>query len=445
MTVSEETSLLNDDEGDIMKHELIYKRFSTRQKRFLVTIVSGCGLLPLFVSLTIYPAIPRMVKDLDSTPEVLGLAVSLSVLSMSIGALTAASYSTFYGRRPIYLLAYPFLVLGSIGVAQCRTIPELLFFRILQCGGASPGFAIGAGVIGDIYKLEERGTAMGIFLAAVLLGCSVAPVAGGLAAQYASWRLMQLIIGVLGTFAFVVIWFCFPETSHPGARGIENLRMQADKGIKIRWTHYLVNPLSPLGLLRSPNILAVTLACFTAALTFFVLMVPIAYTMGVRYNINNNALLGACAIPGGIGEMVGAPLSGYISDRTVIRYRKSRAGVWYPEDRLRAALTGALVLLPLSTMLYGFTTAYVEGPVGVALDCICLFVNGIGLELVLSPASSYVVDVLHSRSAEAVAANNGFRSVILSFAIAGIMPMIEAHGVVFTNFIAAVVAWLGFG
>lgn len=50
-------------------------------------------------------------------------------------------------------------------MAQCRTIPELLFFRILQCGGASPGFAIGAGVIGDIYKLEERGTAMGIFLA----------------------------------------------------------------------------------------------------------------------------------------------------------------------------------------------------------------------------------------------------------------------------------------
>lgn len=63
----------------------------------------------------------------------------------------------------------------------------------------------------------------------------------------------------------------------------------------------------------------------------------------------------------------------------MIRYRKSRAGVWYPEDRLRAALTGALVLLPLSTMLYGFTTAYVEGPIGVALDCICLFVNGIGV------------------------------------------------------------------
>jgi MFS family permease len=74
----------------------------------------------------------------------------------------------------------------------------LFFFRVFQAAGASPGFSIGAGVIGDIYKLEERGTAIGIFLAvsfvlcfedirlvdnsneqAVLLGTSLAPIAGG--------------------------------------------------------------------------------------------------------------------------------------------------------------------------------------------------------------------------------------------------------------------------
>ena len=35
--------------------------------------------------------------------------------------------------------------------------------------GASPGSVLGAGVIGDIYKLEERGRAMGIFFAASTL------------------------------------------------------------------------------------------------------------------------------------------------------------------------------------------------------------------------------------------------------------------------------------
>jgi hypothetical protein len=35
----------------------------------------------------------------------------------------------------------------------------------MQAFGTSPGVSVGAGVIGDIYRLEERGTAIGIFFA----------------------------------------------------------------------------------------------------------------------------------------------------------------------------------------------------------------------------------------------------------------------------------------
>ena len=48
-------------------------------------------------------------------------------------------------------------------------IPSLLFFRFLQGLGAAPGLVLGPGVIGDIYKIEERGRAMSVFL-------SVSPV-----------------------------------------------------------------------------------------------------------------------------------------------------------------------------------------------------------------------------------------------------------------------------
>ncbi|KAJ3566595.1 hypothetical protein NP233_g6898 [Leucocoprinus birnbaumii] len=359
--------------------------------------------------------------------------------------MTAASYSTFYGRRCIYLSALPLLIAGSVGVGCSRTVGELFFFRTFQAAGASPGFSIGAGVIGDIYKLEERGTAIGIFLAAILMGPSLAPVAGGIAAQYASWRHMQLIIGILGLIAFGIIWVFFPETSHPGTRGIDKLRRQAEGGAKIRWTQYFVNPLSPLGLLRAPNIVTIMISGFAIAMTFFVLMVPIAYTVGKKYNIRNDALLGACAIPGGIGEMIGAPISGRLSDSIVIRRRKARGGVWYPEDRLRATLIGAAFLVPLSMVFTGIFNEYVEGPVGLALVFFCLFINGFGLELVLGPSAAYIVDVLHSRSSEGIAANNGTRSVFLAVAVAGIMPMVEKYGVLVTNVAAALLAWIGFG
>jgi len=38
-----------------------------------------------------------------------------------------------------------------------------MVWRFVQALGASPGVAVGSGVIGDIYKLDERGQAMGIF------------------------------------------------------------------------------------------------------------------------------------------------------------------------------------------------------------------------------------------------------------------------------------------
>ena len=54
---------------------------------------------------------------------------------------------------------------GSIGVASAQSIPSLFFLRFIQSMGASLGPVLGAAVIGDIFKLEERGRAMGVFFA----------------------------------------------------------------------------------------------------------------------------------------------------------------------------------------------------------------------------------------------------------------------------------------
>lgn len=69
------------------------------------------------------------------------------------------------GRRPIYLASLTLQCIGSFGVASVRTVPQLLTWRMLQAFGASSGGSVGLGVISDIYEIEERGTASGIFFA----------------------------------------------------------------------------------------------------------------------------------------------------------------------------------------------------------------------------------------------------------------------------------------
>jgi len=100
--------------------------------------------------------------------------------------------------------------------------------------------------------------------------------------------------------------------------------------------------------------------------------------------------------------------------------------------------------VPMSVLLSGLVTRYIEGPIGLTLNLVCLFMNGTGVLMVLSPSASYIVDIMQSRSAESTAANNGLRSTLLAISVIPILPMINTYGVVFTNATAAGLSCLGF-
>ena len=80
----------------------------------------------------------------------------------------------------------PFLIMGSFGVASSPSVRALLLWRFVQAVGAGTGLSVAAGVIGDMYKLEERGAALGVFFAVSnnfgscsrsreLVGCPIVP------------------------------------------------------------------------------------------------------------------------------------------------------------------------------------------------------------------------------------------------------------------------------
>lgn len=77
--------------------------------------------------------------------------------------MAGASILFVDGRRPCYLYNLPIMVIGSLGTAFAQTVPQLIIWRFLQAMGVAPFTSVGAGVIGDIYKLEERGAVLGTY------------------------------------------------------------------------------------------------------------------------------------------------------------------------------------------------------------------------------------------------------------------------------------------
>ena len=65
--------------------------------------------------------------------------------------------------------------------------------------------------------------------------------------------MVHAIMCLVGLIGFAAFYFLFPETSQPGARGIE--KINASNGIDSSTSFIFINPLEPLWLLRSPPML----------------------------------------------------------------------------------------------------------------------------------------------------------------------------------------------
>jgi hypothetical protein len=76
----------------------------------------------------------------------------------------------------------------------------------------------------------------------------------GWTTEYYSWRVMQGMLGLVGLIAFIAVYYFFPETSQPGARGID--KMKATDGTNSSRSLIFINPLQSIWLLRSPIMLS---------------------------------------------------------------------------------------------------------------------------------------------------------------------------------------------
>ena len=73
-----------------------------------------------------------------------------------------------------------------------------------------------------------------------MVGPAIAPLFGGLATHYASWRYAQWFLAIMGVSAFVPVALWLPETLDPD---------------QLNKTRRWMNPLASLTILRSPNVL----------------------------------------------------------------------------------------------------------------------------------------------------------------------------------------------
>jgi EmrB/QacA subfamily drug resistance transporter len=126
--------------------------------------------------------------------------------------------SDLFGRRPLYLIAVVFFLVGSALSGASHDITQLILFRAVQGLGAGGLIPLTMTITGDIYTLRERANMQGLFSGVWGLASILGPLAGGFITDHWSWRWVFYINIPFGLAAAVVVGITLIEpkrTEHP--------------------------------------------------------------------------------------------------------------------------------------------------------------------------------------------------------------------------------------
>ena len=172
-----------------------------RSALIVATLTSFMG--PFMIS-AVNVALPAIQVDLQMDAVQLSWISTAYLLAVAVGLVPAGKIADIHGRKKIFVIGLGFYTIGSSLAAFASSATVLIGLRVFQGLGAAMFVTTGMAIITSIFPPNKRGRVIGIYVAAVYIGLSVGPFAGGLLTHYFGWRSIFLIMLPLGLFSLLL-------------------------------------------------------------------------------------------------------------------------------------------------------------------------------------------------------------------------------------------------
>lgn len=149
------------------------------------------------------PALPLLAHEMAAGEARAQQAVSVYLAGLAGGQLIAGPLADRLGRRPVMLWGLACYIAGALGAALSPAMPILLAARLLQALGGAAGVVSARVIVGELYGREEAAARQATLMSIVLISPALAPVVGGVIADFAGWRTVFLMLAATGLAGLV--------------------------------------------------------------------------------------------------------------------------------------------------------------------------------------------------------------------------------------------------
>ena len=179
------------------------KEIETSKTSVLIVAALTTFMAPFMVS-AVNIALPAIQNEFSVDAVLLSWIANAYLLATGVSLVPVGKIADIYGRRKIFISGIFIFTAFTVGTAFAQSVFCIISFRIIQGLGAAMIMTTGFAIITAVFPLNERGKAIGITVAAVYIGLSTGPFAGGILTGTYGWRSIFLVNGPIGLLAFIL-------------------------------------------------------------------------------------------------------------------------------------------------------------------------------------------------------------------------------------------------
>ena len=157
-------------------------------------------------------ALPRVQGTLSATQDEMGWVLTSYIVAAAITIPLTGWLASEFGRRKVFLVSIVLFTIASVLCGLATTLPQIVFFRLLQGIGGAALVPLSQAVLFDINPPKEFGRAMSIWGIGVTLGPILGPALGGWLTENYSWRWVFFINLPVGVLAYFGLLATMPES-----------------------------------------------------------------------------------------------------------------------------------------------------------------------------------------------------------------------------------------
>ncbi|MFT9216980.1 MAG: MFS transporter, partial [Acetobacter malorum] len=181
---------------------------------FLMYVISYGDRAALSISL------PDLGREFSLSSVQMGWVSSSFLWSYFVLNLPSTILLDSVGARLVGSLAVSVWSCAMILGGMTRNVTQFILTRMLLGVGEAPTFGVGATIVRNWAKPQERGTVMTVLLTGMQIGLAGGTIAGAYLIAKVGWRFEFMALGVVGLIWALAWWLLYrnPEKSDTQAR-----------------------------------------------------------------------------------------------------------------------------------------------------------------------------------------------------------------------------------